>query len=225
MKTLIIRCADALALVLVLPAYLAYRAGCSLLGAERAFPGWSQTMSLVPGLTGVYLRRAFYRLVLPHCGEGACLGFGTVFSNAGAEVGRRVYVGPFCSLGDVVLEDDVLIGAHVSVMNGGAQHGIDRLDVPIRDQPGVFPRVRIGRGSWVGDRAAVLADIGDHCVIGAGSVVTKEVSDYAVAVGVPARVIRDRRAGLNGVKDKAHGVLGPVAPGRSGKPGNLGASS
>jgi acetyltransferase-like isoleucine patch superfamily enzyme len=40
----------------------------------------------------------------------------------------------------------------------------------------------------------VLADVGRHCVIGAGSVVTKPVPDYAVAVGVPARVVRYRNA-------------------------------
>jgi acetyltransferase-like isoleucine patch superfamily enzyme len=39
----------------------------------------------------------------------------------------------------------------------------------------------------------ILADIGKHCVIGAGSVVTKPIPDYAIAVGVPARVIRSRR--------------------------------
>ena len=47
------------------------------------------------------------------------------------------------------------------------QHGIERLDVPIREQPGTWARVAIGRDSWVGDRAVVLADVGCHCVIGA----------------------------------------------------------
>jgi acetyltransferase-like isoleucine patch superfamily enzyme len=84
-------------------------------------------------------------------------------------------------------------------MNGAEQHGIGRLDVPIREQPGVWPRVTIGRDSWVGDRAIVLADVGKHCVIGAGSVVTRPIPDYAIAVGAPARVIRSRaRAPLGG---------------------------
>jgi acetyltransferase-like isoleucine patch superfamily enzyme len=181
-----------LALLLVLPAFLLYRAGALALGEQKAFAGWSQAFSLLPGLMGVYLRRAFYRLVLPRCEEGACLGFAVIFSHPTAEVGRNVYVGPFCCLGDVTLEDDVLLGSHVSVMNGAAQHGTQRLDIPIREQPGVWPRVTIGRDSWVGDRAIILADIGKHCVIGAGSVVTRPVPDYAVAVGSPARVIRYR---------------------------------
>ena len=192
MKRLLKLLADAVAVGLVLPAYLLYRLGALALGREKAFPGWSQAFSLVPGLTGVYLRRAFYRLTLPRCGPGACLGFGVIFSHPTAEVGRDVYVGAFCCLGDVTLEDDVLLGSHVSVMNGAAQHGTRRLDVPIREQPGVWPRVTVGRDSWVGDRAVVLADVGNHCVIGAGSVVTRPIPDYAIAVGAPARVIRSR---------------------------------
>jgi acetyltransferase-like isoleucine patch superfamily enzyme len=140
----------------------------------------------------VYLRRAFYSLVFPRCGADCCLGFGTVFSHPTAEVGRTVYVGPYGCLGEVTLEDDVLIGSHVSITNGAAQHGTERLDIPIREQPGVWPRVTIGRDTWIGDRAVVLADVGRHCVIGAGSVVTRPVPDYAIAVGVPAKVVRYR---------------------------------
>jgi acetyltransferase-like isoleucine patch superfamily enzyme len=77
-------------------------------------------------------------------------------------------------------------------MNGAAQHGIERLDIPIREQPGTWPRIIIGRDSWIGDRAVVAADVGKHCVIGAGSVVTRPIPDYAIAVGVPAKVVRYR---------------------------------
>jgi acetyltransferase-like isoleucine patch superfamily enzyme len=86
----------------------------------------------------------------------------------------------------------VLLGSRVSIVNGGSQHGIDRLDIPIRDQPGVFPRVTIGRDTWIGEGATVLADVGSHCVIGAGSLVTRPIPDYAIAVGVPAKVVRFR---------------------------------
>ena len=78
-------------------------------------------------------------------------------------------------------------------MNGSKQHGIERLDVPVREQPGVFERVTIGEDSWIGERAVVSADVGKHCVVGAGAVVTKSVPDYAIVVGVPAKVIGDRR--------------------------------
>ena len=208
MKALLKRIANGLALLAVLPGFLAYRLGCLLLGPARAFPGWSQAFSLVPGLCGVYLRRAFYHLVLPRCGQDACLTFGTVFSHPAAEVGRSVYVGLFCCLGDVTIEDDVLLGSHVSVANGGEQHGIERLDVPIREQPGRWPRITIGRDTWIGDRAVVLADVGNHCVVGAGSVVTRPIPDYAIAAGVPAKVIRYRN-----VKEVAGPAPAPVESG------------
>jgi virginiamycin A acetyltransferase len=173
------------------------RAGCSSFQAacsEVVFAGWSQAFSLIPGLRGIYLRRAFYRRVLPRCGEGACVSFGTIISHPTAQIGRDVYVGAYCCLGDVTLEDDVLLSSHVSVTNGAGQHGIDRLDVPVREQPGVWPRVTIGKDSRIGERAVVMADVGQHCVIGAGSVVTCPIPDYAAAVGTPARVVRYREA-------------------------------
>jgi acetyltransferase-like isoleucine patch superfamily enzyme len=151
-------------------------------------------LALIPGLTGVFARRAFYRLVLPRCGTDCCLTFGTILSHPTARIGDRVYVGANCSLGDIELEDDVLLASHVSVMNGSQQHGIARLDVPIREQPGVFVPIRIGRDSWIGERAVIAADVGRHCVIGAGSVVTKPIPDFAIAVGVPARIVRFRNA-------------------------------
>ena len=208
MKRLLKNLANGVALLLVLPAFLMYRLGALVLGEEKAFPGWSQAFSLLPGLTGDYLRRAFYRLTLRRCGADCCVRFGSVFSHPTAEVGRRVYVGLYCCLGDVTLEDDALLGSHVSVMNGGEQHGSERLDVPIREQPGRWVRVTVGRDSWVGDRAVVLADVGKQCVIGAGSVVTKPIPDYAIAVGSPARVLRFRE-----------GDLSPLSPLPSGERG------
>jgi acetyltransferase-like isoleucine patch superfamily enzyme len=146
-------------------------------------------MSLIPGLTGQYLRRAFYQWVLSRCGKGSVVSFGTVFSHPTAEIGANAYIGVFCCLGDVTIEDDALIGSHVSITNGNRQHGIERLDIPVREQPGVWPRVTIGRDTWVGDRAVIMADVGEHCVVGAGSVVTRPVPDYAIVVGSPARVV------------------------------------
>lgn len=192
MKSMIKHIAEFTAFLLVLPAYGVYWFVAALVGTDKAFPGWSQSFSLLPGLTGQYLRRAFYSLALERCGDGACLSFGTIFSHSTASVGRNAYVGAFCSLGAITLEDDVLIASHVSIMNGTGQHGIERIDIPIREQPGDFTAVTIGEGSWIGEGATVSADVGRQCVIGAGSVVTKPIPDFAIAVGVPAKVVRFR---------------------------------
>ena len=180
--------ANAIATVIVLPAYFLYKLSAAVQGPQSC-AGWSQLFSLLPGLPGVYLRRAFYRLALKGCGADASIGFGTTVSNATASIGRGVYVGLNCSLGAVTIEDNVLVASYVSIINGGRQHGIERTDIPIRLQPGEWPRVTIGTDSWIGERAVVMADVGRHCVIGAGAVVTKPIPDYAIAVGVPAQVV------------------------------------
>lgn len=152
--------ANAISLVLVMPAVALYGVGALMFGRDRAFPGWSQAFSLLPGFIGVYLRRAFYRVVLRHCDAEACISFGTVFSHSTARIGRKVYIGVYCSLGDITLEDDVLIASHVSIVNGGSQHGIGRLDRPVREQTGSWTHITIGQDSWIGDRAVVMADVG-----------------------------------------------------------------
>jgi acetyltransferase-like isoleucine patch superfamily enzyme len=195
MRALLKRACNALATLAVLPAFLMYRLGRAAMG-EIAFRGWSQALSRVPGLRGVYQRRAFYRLALAECAPDASIGFGTILSRPGTRIGRGVYIGAYCSLDEVLIEDDVLVGSWASLMNGGREHGIDRLDIPIRFQPGRRQRVTIGSDSWIGEGAIVMADVGRHCVVGAGAVVTRPVPDYAIAAGVPARVIswRDGRA-------------------------------
>jgi acetyltransferase-like isoleucine patch superfamily enzyme len=194
MKGLLKTAANSAALLLVLPAYLLYLLGGLVLGKEKAFPGWSQFFALFPGLTGVTLRRAFYRLVLPQCDQDCCISFGTTLSHPTVRIGRNVYVGLYCSLGDVTLEDDVLISSNVSILNGGKQHGTSRLDIPVREQPGIYTHVTIGRDSWIGDRAIVMANVGRHCVVGAASLVTRPVPDFAVVVGSPARIVGSRQS-------------------------------
>ena len=206
--------ARGVALVLVTPALLSYGIRRRILGPDRALEGSTQALAWLPGLTGVYLRRAFLSRVLAHCAPSVAIEFGVLFSQAQARLESNVYVGPRCHLGLVHLGPDVLLGAGVHVPSGGATHGIADLDRPIRDQPGSPAVVRIGEGTWIGSHAVVLADVGRHCVIAAGAVVTKPVPDYAIAAGVPARVVRNRL-------DVA--VAGPsTAPGAAGHPRSAG---
>ncbi|MBR0190894.1 MAG: acyltransferase [Thermoguttaceae bacterium] len=159
---------------------------------QRVFADLTQFLALMPGIFGEYLRLAFLQWVLPRCGRNSCIGFGTIFSHPTAEIGENVYVGPYCILGDVTLGDDVLLASGVSIANGTNQHFFERTDVPIREQGGEYPRVTIGEDSWIGERAVILADVGAHCVIGAGALVLESIPDYAIAVGVPAKVVKFR---------------------------------
>jgi acetyltransferase-like isoleucine patch superfamily enzyme len=73
-------------------------------------------------------------------------------------------------------------------------HGVVEVERPVRVQ-GIYKRdVRVGHNNWIGYGACILrgATIGDNCVIGTSTVVTKDIPSNAVAAGVPARVVRMR---------------------------------
>src|SRR4029079_4862267 len=122
------------ALVFVLPVLLVYWLNSLLVGRNRALEGASQLVSLFPGVTGQYLRRAFLQRVLARCHHSALVEFGTLFSQAGAVLDENVYVGPRCQLGLVHLERDVLLAANVQVPSGGQTHHFDDPTRPIREQ-------------------------------------------------------------------------------------------
>jgi virginiamycin A acetyltransferase len=182
----------AVATLAISPMLLSFHLRRAILGDDRAIMGSSQALSLVPGVLGEYLRRAFFARTLAHCSRSATIGFGTTFSQRGARLDDNVYVGPACHLGLVHLHRDVLLAAAVHVPSGAETHGTADVTRPIREQPGTRTMITIGEGSWVGSAAVVMADIGRHTVIGAGSIVTKPVPDFVVAVGSPARVVRSR---------------------------------
>jgi acetyltransferase-like isoleucine patch superfamily enzyme len=183
-----------LAFLAVVPQLISFAVRARIVGRDRALEGSTQALGLVPGLVGQYLRRAFLAHTIASCHETAAISFGTLFSQTGARIDAHVYVGAHCFLGLVHIERDVLIGSAVHVTSGRHTHGTGETSTPIREQEGERTLVRIGEGAWIGSAAVVMADVGRHSVVGAGSVVTKPIPDGVVAAGVPARVIRQRSA-------------------------------
>jgi len=182
------------ALVFVLPVWITFCISSKMLGRDRALESASQGLSLLPGIVGQYLRRAFLQRVLAECHSSCLVEFGTLFSQAGARLDANVYVGPRCSLGLVHLERDVLLAGNVQIPSGGSTHYFDDPTKPIREQGGERRLVTIGAGAWIGTSAIVMADVGAGTVVAAGSVVTKPLPANVIAAGVPARVIRSRFA-------------------------------
>lgn len=90
----------------------------------------------------------------------------------------------------ILIENYVLTADKVYISDN--LHGYVNPNIPIIQQPiKQIGKVRIGEGSWLGENVCVIgASIGRHCIIGANSVVTHEIPDYSVAVGAPARVIK-----------------------------------
>ena len=96
--------------------------------------------------------------------------------------------------GGLVIGDGAIFGPYTMIHT--ANHKIDDPTRPIPEQGWeTSPPVHVGPQSWVGMGACILpgVQIGEGCVIGAGSVVTSELEPYSVAVGNPAKVIRSRK--------------------------------
>lgn len=178
----------AVSIALVFPLAASERLARKLMARDVWFVAHGEALSLFPGKIGYFLRNGYYRLTLRQCRMGCQLSFGTYFMHSEAELGSAVYMGTRCLIGIATVGDDVLLADHVQLLSGGRQHMHSGL---ASDEQGArFIRVRIGKGTWIGSGAIVMADVGEYCIVGAGSVVTKSIPDFSVAAGNPARVIR-----------------------------------
>lgn len=111
------------------------------------------------------------------------------------EIGRMVNLGAgsfIYGYGDITVGDYCLIANGVEIIGG--DHTADDLSRPMRFQGRSEKGIAIGADVWIGTRAVILGgvSVGEGAVIGAGAVVTSDIPARAVAVGVPARVIRFR---------------------------------
>jgi virginiamycin A acetyltransferase len=185
--------ARGVAALLVLPLVASVALRGLVVGRDRAFQASVEWLALLPGLVGQYLRRAFMAATTAGCGPEVVIGAGTLFSTSDVRIDANAYVGPQCNIGWAHVERDVMIAAGVQIPSGPHTHGTDRIEVPMRDQPGRPICVHVREGAWIGNGAIVLADVGRHAIVAAGAVVTRPVPDYGVAAGVPARLLRDRR--------------------------------
>ena len=93
-------------------------------------------------------------------------------------------------MNQILIGDNVLISDRVFIAD--SLHGYRDIAVPIRHQALYSPGpVEIGDGTWIGIGVSILPNvrIGKNCIIGANAVVTHDVPDYHVAIGVPAKNI------------------------------------
>jgi acetyltransferase-like isoleucine patch superfamily enzyme len=108
-----------------------------------------------------------------------------------------ISIGSYTRIGiGSVLIGPVAVGSHVrlaqNVVCSGLNHSYQDVSLPIWQQPVTTAPITIGDESWLGANVVVVAgvSIGRHCVVAAGSVVTKSVDDYCVVAGNPAKVVK-----------------------------------
>jgi acetyltransferase-like isoleucine patch superfamily enzyme len=142
----------------------------------------------IDGASGIELgpQSVFQRGVWLYCS-------GTDSSPASLKIGKGCVFGynnHITSVREVLVGDYVLTANNVYISDN--LHGFENISVPIMHQPVQFKKaVSIGDGCWLGENVCVIgARIGKNCAIGANAVVVDDIPDYSVAVGVPARVIR-----------------------------------
>ncbi|WP_319802363.1 acyltransferase [Flavobacterium sp. N502540] len=108
-------------------------------------------------------------------------------------IGEGSIIGHFNHIyatGEIILGKNVLTADKVYISDN--LHQYEDINLPIMNQ-GIkqLPKLKIGDGTWIGENVCIIgANIGKNCVIGANSVVTKDIPDYCVAVGSPAKIIK-----------------------------------
>lgn len=137
--------------------------------------------------------------------------------NTGIVIGEGVFVGRntilSCKNGDIVVEDKANLGFNCEIFSGsrvrigknilmaaytylvGGDHLYDRVDIPVLEQGRTARGIDIDDNVWLGTHVVVTdgSRIGRDAIIGAGAVVVGEIPEFAIATGIPAKVVRDRR--------------------------------
>jgi maltose O-acetyltransferase len=161
---------------------------------------WLPSSSMPLGSISNKIRAFVCQVIFMKMGDGVVVKRGAYFGN-----GSKLQIGSGSQIGEGArIEHDTVIGEKVmmglEVLALATRHRDDDLSVPLIDQ-GYYPRrpVVIGSGVWIGARVILLPGvrIGDNAIVAAGAVVTRDVPPWSVVGGVPARVIKYRRAENN----------------------------
>lgn len=120
--------------------------------------------------------------------------FAQIWVNSRSSIGKGTEIGERCRFSvtnSLSIGEDVLFSPNVYITD--ADHAYENINEPVIKQ-GIVETdctIKIGDGSYVGINSVIIGcSIGKHCIIGANSVVTKNIPDYSVAVGTPAQVIK-----------------------------------
>ena len=172
-----------------------------LIPRGQARPRWWVRAFVNPWLhkkgSRAVVRRHVRMDVLPfrpfELGEGSTIESFSVINNGMGEVliGRNSLIGlAGVVIGPVHIGNNVILAQHVVL--SGLNHGFQDPEIPIVDQPCSTGLIRVMDDSWIGANVVVTAGvtIGKHAVVAGGSVVTKDVPDYTVVAGNPARIIK-----------------------------------
>lgn len=149
---------------------------------------------------GCRIRGLIHYPFLGKCGKNFQVGIGAKLEHLQKiEIGNDVYIGHGCWIsgirGGITLQDQVMIGPQVKIISSN--------HTPIKNSfrfgPGIGSHITVGKGTWIAANVVITAgvNIGECCLIAAGSVVTKDFDSFSIIGGIPAKVIGDCRERYN----------------------------
>lgn len=140
------------------------------------------------------LRADLARVYITYCGKNVNIEPHASFNHA-LSIDDNSGIGEFSEIyGDVRIGKNVMMGTNCIIYT--RNHRFDRLDIPMCEQGfDMVKPVIIEDDVWIGGRVTILpgVHVGTGVVIGAGAVVTKDVPEYSVIAGVPARIVKKRK--------------------------------
>lgn len=178
--------------LLVLPFGWSTKLFYMLFRSSILFNMFAQLFSLLPGLPGSYMRTCFYHQTLKESHLNVEYSFGSVVTKITTSIGRNVYIGLYTSIGYAEIGQGTVMANYISILSGRRQHNFDDPSKPIFADEDVFSMVKVGANCFIGEKVTVMANVGSNTVLGAGAVVVKDLPDFVVAVGNPAKVIKER---------------------------------
>ncbi|MCK4788980.1 MAG: glycosyltransferase [Desulfobacteraceae bacterium] len=152
------------------------------------------------GLWAWPVRRFICRRIFKYAGKKINVEKGAYFGDGSEiEIGDYSGIGVNCqTYGPIKIGNDVMMGPEVVILT--ENHRFDQLDIPMRKQGRSFLEpVTICDDVWVGTRVIILpgVTVNHGAVIGAGAIVTKDVPEYAIVAGNPAKIMRKRTEQAN----------------------------
>ena len=156
----------------------------------------SNMLWFIADLLPPFIRRILFALFFKKFGHHAMIDYKayirypwkvSIGNNVAINRGCELYASMQSDAGYITLEDHVVLGPNVTIFS--ATHDYSSLDLPDTSAP-----VVICRDTWIGGNSTILPGvvIGEGAVVGAGSVVSKDIPPFTVAVGNPAKVIKNR---------------------------------
>ena len=172
---------------------LKYKGHLLHLWCEEFF-GW--IVRSLPGLLGMILRWGLYRMLFAELKSFCTIYPGVYLTHTyGLKVGKSFSPNTGALIdarGGIDIGDHVMVGPYAVIVS--SNHDFRQMHVPMAAVDHVMAKVTIGNDVWIGAHAVITAGmtIGNGVVVSAGAVVTKDVDDYQIVGGVPAKVIGER---------------------------------